>query len=61
MIRSAFQKFFVIIFPALLASMLSFGQSEKAEAGIRDTEGLTAAALDALGIRPHSEGEKKTR
>jgi CubicO group peptidase (beta-lactamase class C family) len=36
MIRSASLKFFVTIFSALFASMVSFGQSEKAEAGIHD-------------------------
>jgi CubicO group peptidase (beta-lactamase class C family) len=36
MIKSTSLQFFVIIFSSLLASMLSFGQPEKAEAGIRD-------------------------
>jgi len=36
MIKAVYLKFFVTIFLLLLASMLSFGQREKAEAGIRD-------------------------
>lgn len=36
MIKSASLKFIVPIFPALFVSILSFGQAEKAEAGIRD-------------------------
>jgi len=36
MIKSTSLQFFVTIFNTLFASMVSFGQSEKAEAGIRD-------------------------
>jgi CubicO group peptidase (beta-lactamase class C family) len=65
MIKSGSLKIFLIVFPALFISMLSFGQAEKAETGIRDimqqhdVVGLSVAVVKNNAIiYTHSFGMK---